>query len=65
MKNILKFGMLALVLTLGVAACNSEKTAAGNDSTMIDTTNVDTIATDSTIVDTTIKVTTETTEIKN
>jgi len=55
MKNLFKFGFLALVLSLSVAACSSEKKADATDSTMTDTTmsTVDTTATtDSTVVDT-------------
>ena len=55
MKNLFKFGFLALVLSLSVAACSSEKKADATDSTMTDTTmsTVDTTATtDSTMVDT-------------
>jgi hypothetical protein len=40
MKNLLKFGFLALALTLSVAACNSEKKAEGADTTAMDTTAV-------------------------
>lgn len=64
MKNTLKFGFLTLALSLSIAACNSEKKATSNDTTMVDTTNVDTMVKDSTIKDTTVKVTTEKTEIK-
>jgi ABC-type glycerol-3-phosphate transport system substrate-binding protein len=46
MKNLFKFGFLALALSLGVAACNSEKKEAAADS----------VAVDSTVVDTTVKV---------
>ncbi len=53
MKNLLKFGFLALALTLSVAACNSEKKAEGADSTAMDSTAVDTTAVDTTAADTT------------
>ncbi|MBB2144538.1 hypothetical protein GM921_03505 [Pedobacter sp. LMG 31464] len=36
MKNLFKFGFLALALSLGVAACNSEKKAEATDSTAVD-----------------------------
>jgi len=55
MKNLFKFGFLALVLSLSVAACSSEKKADTTDSTITDTTmsTMDTTATtDSTMVDT-------------
>jgi len=60
MKNLFKFGFVALALSLSVAACNSEKKAEGADSTAADTTmNVDTNGTDTTVhVDTTAKDTT-------
>ena len=46
MKNSFKFGFLALAITLSVAACNSNKTGEGADSTAVDTaTVVDTAAT--------------------
>lgn len=55
MKNLFKFGFLALALSLSVAACNSEKKADGADTTAADTTMaVDTNGTDTTVaVDTT------------
>jgi len=72
MKNLFKFGFLALAISLSVAACNSEKTGAGADSTTTDsttiatdTTGVDTTVTDSTVKDTTVKVETTTTEVKH
>jgi hypothetical protein len=54
MKNLFKFGFLALTLSLSVAACSSEKKADATDSTMTDTTmsTVDTTVTDSGMVDT-------------
>ena len=54
MKNLFKFGFLALVLSLSVAACSSEKSADSADSTMTDTSmsTMDTTMTDSTMVDT-------------
>ncbi|MEE1944633.1 hypothetical protein VRU48_05910 [Pedobacter sp. KR3-3] len=36
MKNLFKFGFLALALSLSVVACNSEKKAEGADSTSLD-----------------------------
>jgi uncharacterized protein YcfL len=61
MKNLFKFGFLALVLSLSVAACSSEKTAESSDSTMMDTTmsTVDTTMTDSTMADTAMADTTK------
>ena len=56
MKNLFKFGFLALALSLSVAACNSEKKADAADSTGADTVMaVDTNGTDTTVaVDTTV-----------
>ena len=72
MKNLFKFGFLALAISLSVAACNSEKKAEGSDSTMTDsstivtdTNSVDTNVTDSTVKDTAVKVETTTTEVKH
>lgn len=63
MKNLFKFGFLALVLSLSVAACSSEKKADASDSTMTDTTmsTMDTTSTmsDSSMVDTTAADTTK------
>lgn len=63
MKNLFKFGFLALVLSLSVAACSSEKKADASDSTMTDSTmsTMDTTSTmsDSSIVDTTAADTTK------
>jgi len=54
MKNLFKFGFLALALSLTVVACSSEKKAEGTDTTAVDTTVVDTTAADTTkAVDTT------------
>ncbi|MBC7566632.1 MAG: hypothetical protein H7223_06670 [Pedobacter sp.] len=60
MKNLFKFGFLALAISLSVAACSSEKTADTTDSTMTDSTmtdtsmsKMDTMMTDSTMADTT------------
>jgi hypothetical protein len=39
MKNLFKFGFLALALSLSVVACNSEKKADAADSTAIDSAN--------------------------
>lgn len=62
MKNLFKFGFLALALSLGVAACNSEKKDGANDTTVVDSTTVvdtnvvDTVTGDTSKVgDTTIK----------
>ena len=72
MKNLFKFGFLALAISLSVAACNSEKKSEGTDSTMTDsstivtdTNSVDTNVTDSTVKDTAVKVETTTTEVKH
>ena len=71
MKNLFKFGFLALALSLSVAACNSEKKADGAYTTMTDsstivtdTNKVDTAVKDSTVKDTTVKVETTKTEVK-
>jgi len=58
MKNLFKFGFLALTISLSVVACNSsEKSADATDSTMTDTsvTTMDTTATDTAAIDTTVK----------
>lgn len=66
MKNLFKFGFLALAISLSVAACNSEKKAEATDTTVTDsstiTTDVDTTVKDSTVKDTAVKTTT--TEVK-
>ncbi|WP_449436761.1 hypothetical protein [Pedobacter steynii] len=56
MKNLFKFGFLALAMSLSVAACTSEKKADATDSTMTDTsmTATDTMATDTAAMDTTV-----------
>ena len=50
MKNLFKFGFLALALSLTVVACSSEKAAEGTDTTAVDTTVVDTTVVDTTVV---------------
>jgi len=64
MKNMFKFGFLALAISLSVAACNSEKKAEGTDTTVTDSstivTDVDTSVKDSTVKDTTVTATTTT-----
>jgi hypothetical protein len=57
MKNLFKFGFLALAISLSVAACTSEKKADATDSTMTDSsmTTMDTTATDSAAIDTAVK----------
>lgn len=58
MKNLFKFGFLAMVISLSVAACNSEKKGDATDSTMTDTsmTATDTMASDTAAaMDTTVK----------
>lgn len=65
MKNLFKFGFLALALSLSVVAC-SEKKAESTDTMMTDssmmTTTTDTTVQDSTVKDTV--ATTTTTETK-
>ena len=56
MKNLFKFGFLALAISLSVAACNSNKTEEATDTTaveaamdtamVVDTAAVDTVAVD-------------------
>ena len=53
MKNLFKFGFLALALSLTVVACQSETKSEGGDTTAVDTTVVDTTVVDTTVVDTT------------
>jgi ABC-type glycerol-3-phosphate transport system substrate-binding protein len=64
MKNMFKFGFLALAISLSVAACNSEKKSEGTDTTITDSstivTDVDTSVKDSTVKDTTVTATTTT-----
>lgn len=66
MKNLFKFGFLALAISLSVAACNSETATEAVDTTVTDSstivTDVDTTVKDSTVKDTTVAVTT--TEVK-
>lgn len=54
MKNAFKFGFLGLVLSLAVAACNSENNADGTDTTMTDTSmmSTDSMAVDTAAIDT-------------
>ncbi len=50
MKNLFKFGFLALAISLSVAACSSNKTEeAATDTTAVDTAVVDTAAVDTTV----------------
>jgi len=42
MKNLVKFGFLALAITLSASACNSTKTDSGADSTLVDSATTDT-----------------------
>ena len=58
MKNLFKFGFLALALSLTVVACNSEKTGETTDTVGTDTT----LVVDTTVTDTV--VTTDTTVVK-
>ena len=66
MKNLFKFGFLALAISLSVAACNSENKGEAVDTTVTDSstivTDVDTTVKDSTVQDTAVKTTT--TEVK-
>ncbi len=55
MKNLLKYGFLAIALTLSVAACNTDATIDSDtdttimaDTMMMDTTMIDTMMTDTT-----------------
>ena len=55
MKNLFKFGFLALAVSLSVAACNTDKTD-GSDTdttTLSDTTMMDTTMSDTAVLDTT------------
>ena len=56
MKNLLKFGFLALAVSLSVAACNTDRTEGdGTDTTILgDTTMMDTTMADTAVVDTTL-----------
>ena len=65
MKNLFKFGFLALAITLSVAACNSEGSGSAKDTVGTDmSVNSDTtIKNDTTMIDTV--VTTDTTVVKN
>ena len=58
MKNLFKFGFLALAMSLTFAACNTNKTSESADSTAIDSAMVDTTIIDTTIIDTTVVDTT-------
>ncbi len=68
MKNLFKFGFIALALSLSVVAC-SEKTAENTDTLLTDsgmvTTTVDTLTNDTTITDTLVETTTTTTTPAN
>ena len=56
MKNLFKFGFLALAISLSIVACNSDKAAdeatdsTSMDSITVDTSAVDTVAGDSSMV---------------
>jgi ABC-type glycerol-3-phosphate transport system substrate-binding protein len=62
MKNALKFGFVALAISLSVAACSSEKNGESTDTTVTVSgavvTTVDTNVVDTTKKDTTVKTTT-------
>ena len=68
MKNLFKFGFLALALSLSVVAC-SEKKAENTDTLLTDsgmvTTTVDTLTNDTTVTDTLVETTTTTTTPAN
>lgn len=71
MKNAFKLGFLAVAVSLSVAACSSNQTGSGEDTTLTDsstiitdTTSIDTAVNDSTIQDTTVTTTVEQTETK-
>jgi len=59
MKNLFKFGFLALALSLTVVACSSEKKAETTDTVASDTT----ITADTTVTDSVVKTTTDTTVV--
>ena len=59
MKNLFKFGFLALALSLSVVACTSENKAEGTDTVGSDTT----ITADTTVTDTVVTTTTDTTVV--
>jgi len=66
MKNMFKFGFLALAISLSVAACGGEKKGEAVDTTVTDSSTVVTEG-DTTIKDSTVKdtvVSTTTTEVK-
>jgi hypothetical protein len=53
MKNLFKFGFVALAISLSVAACSSNQTEEATDSTAVDTTVLDTtVSVDTTAADT-------------
>ena len=53
MKNLFKFGFLALAISLSVAACSSNKSEEATDSTAVDTAVLDTtVAVDTVVTDT-------------
>jgi hypothetical protein len=59
MKNLFKFGFLALAISLSIVACNSDKaTEEATDSVAVDSVAVDTTVVDSTVVDSTAADTT-------
>lgn len=59
MKNLFKFGFLALAISLSIVACNSDKaTEETTDSVAVDSVAVDTTVVDSTVVDSTAADTT-------
>lgn len=54
MKNLFKFGFVALAISLSVVACSSNQNEEAADSTVVDTTVLDTtVSVDTTVVDTT------------
>lgn len=42
MKNLVKFGFIALAITLSASACNSTKVENGTDTTSVDSATTDT-----------------------
>jgi len=53
MKNVFKYGFLAIAVSLSVAACNTDRTDGDtDDTTMSDTTMMDTTMTDTAMTDT-------------
>lgn len=56
MKNAIKFGFLAVVMTLAFAACNGSGSSTSTDSTQTDSARLDSAHVDSAHVDSTKKM---------